>query len=94
MQQGLHVAKNLNLIMRNEELLPFEYQDNGEMISLGIGEASISGLGLTISGKLAFDIRRLIYASKMPILEKTFKSAASWILDKKSFFSALINKNN
>lgn len=94
MQQGFHVAKNLNLMMRNEELLPFEYQDNGEMISLGIGEASISGLGLTISGKLAFEIRRLIYASKMPILEKTFKSAASWILDKKSFISALIKKNN
>ena len=53
-------------------------------MSLGVGEASISGLGLTLSGKLAFDLRRIIYASKMPKIGRSLKSTASWLLEKKS----------
>ena len=44
MQEGNHLAKNILLSLQNKDPLPFEFQDNGEMISLGIGEASISGL--------------------------------------------------
>ena len=92
MQQGVHVANNLNLLLQKENLLPFKFKDNGEMISLGIGEASISGLGFTLSGKFAFDLRRVIYASKMPKIEKSIKSAASWILGKKSIIQKIINR--
>ena len=84
MQQGEHVALNLKLLIKNERLLPFKFKDNGEMMSLGVGEASISGLGLTLSGKLAFDLRRIIYASKMPKIGRSLKSTASWLLEKKS----------
>jgi len=90
MQQGEHVALNLKLLINNEKLLPFKFNDNGEMMSLGIGEASISGLGFTFAGKLAFDIRRIIYASKMPQIEKSLKSTASWFLEKKSIFKNLL----
>ena len=90
MQQGVHVALNLKLLINNENLLPFEFNDNGEMMSLGIGEASISGLGFTFSGKLAFDLRRIIYASKMPKIGKSLKSTASWFLDKKSIFKNML----
>ena len=44
MQEGNHLAKNIELLFQDKDLLPFEFQDNGEMISLGIGEASISAL--------------------------------------------------
>ena len=90
MQQGEHVALNLKLLINNEKLLPFKFTDNGEMMSLGIGKASISGLGLTFSGKLAYDLRRLIYASKMPKIGESLKSAASWFLEKKSFFKSIL----
>jgi len=90
MQQGEHVALNLKLLINNEQLLPFEFNDNGEMMSLGIGEASISGLGLTFSGKLAYDLRRIIYASKMPKIGKSLKSTASFFLDKKSIFKGIL----
>ncbi len=93
MQQGQHAAKNLNLLINKKQLLPFEFKDNGEMISLGLGEASISALGITLSGKFAFELRRLIYASKMPIFQKSFKSAASWLLEKKSFLSKRISNS-
>ena len=92
MQEGKHLAKNLDLLFQEKDLLPFEFQDNGEMISLGIGEASISALGVTLSGKLAFEARRLIYASKMPAISKSLKSTASWLFHKKSSFNQFIKK--
>jgi len=94
MQEGNHLAKNLELLIQGKDPLPFEFQDNGEMISLGIGDASISGLGVTLSGKLAFEARRLIYASKLPDINETLKSASSWIFQKKSIFKKLFKKNN
>ncbi len=90
MQQGEHVAHNIKLIINNEKLLPFKFNDNGEMMSLGIGKASISGIGLTLSGKFAFDIRRIIYASKMPKIGRGLKSTASWFLEKKSIFKSIL----
>ena len=94
MQEGNHLAKNLELLIQGEDSIPFEFQDNGEMISLGIGEASISGLGVTLSGKLAFEARRLIYASKLPDITQSLKSASSWIFQKKSIFTKFIKKDN
>ena len=92
MQEGYHLAKNMELLFQEKDLLPFEFQDNGEMISLGIGEASISALGVTLSGKLAFEARRLIYASKMPAISKRLKSTASWLFQKKSILNKFIHK--
>lgn len=94
MQEGNHLAKNLELLIQGKDPLPFEFQDNGEMISLGIGEASIAGLGVTLSGKLAFEARRLIYASKLPDINESLKSAYSWIFHKKSIFQNFLKKDN
>ena len=94
MQEGNHLAKNLALLIQGKDPLPFEFQDNGEMISLGIGEASISGLGVTLSGKLAYEARRLIYASKLPDINESLKSASSWIFQKKSIFQKFLKKDN
>ena len=92
MQQGKHAANNLTSLINKLTLFPFEFKDNGEMISLGIGEASISGLGLTLSGRTAFELRRLVYASKMPLFARSLKSTASWFLSKKSFLKKIISK--
>ncbi len=94
MQEGNYLAKNLELLIKGKDPVPFEFQDNGEMISLGIGEASISGLGVTLSGKLAFEARRLIYASKLPDITESLKSASSWIFQKKSIFKKFLKKDN
>jgi NADH dehydrogenase len=94
MQEGNHLANNLELLIQGKSPLPFEFKDNGEMISLGIGEASISALGITFSGKLAFEARRLIYASKLPNITESIKSASTWIFQKKSIFKKFPKKNN
>ena len=93
MQEGNHLANNLELLIQGKDPLPFEFKDNGEMISLGIGDASISGLGVTLSGKLAFEARRLIYASKLPDITESLKSASSWIFQKKSIFKKFLKKD-
>ena len=93
MQEGNHLAKNLELLFQEKDLLPFEFQDNGEMISLGIGEASISALGVTLSGKFAFEARRLIYASKMPAISKSIKSTASWLFQKKFILNKFFRRS-
>ena len=92
MQEGSHLAKNLQLLIQGKDLLPFQFQDNGEMISLGIGEASISALGLTLSGKFAFEARRFIYASKLPNVGNSLNFAVSWLIQKKSFMNNFFKK--
>jgi NADH dehydrogenase len=94
MQEGNHLAKNIELLIQGKDPLPFEFQDDGEMISLGIGEASISALGVTLSGKLAFEARRLIYASKLPDITEGLRSASSWLFQKKSFLKNFFKKEN
>tara|TARA_B100000989_G_scaffold165104_1_gene123414 strand:+ start:7 stop:1200 length:1194 start_codon:yes stop_codon:yes gene_type:complete len=94
MQEGNHLAKNISLLIKGKDPLPFQFQDNGEMISLGKGEASISALGITLSGKLAFEARRLIYASKLPNISESIKSASSWVFQKKFFFRKFLKIDN
>ena len=93
-QEGNHLASNLELLTQGKDLLSFKFQDNGEMISLGIGKASISALGFTLSGKLAFQARRVIYASKLPDVGKSLKSAASWVFQKEFIVSNFFQKDN
>jgi NADH dehydrogenase len=60
---------------------PFHFQDLGEMLSLGIGEASVTGQGLTLAGKPAFLLRRLAYLARLPGRPHQLKVAAGWLAD-------------
>ena len=80
MQQGEIAANNVICSINGLNCQSFQAKDFGEMLSLGIGNASITGLGLTIAGSIAFKIRRLIYLSKTPNLSLTIRSATSWFL--------------
>ena len=50
------------------------------MLSLGIGEASITGMGFTLAGSLAFQMRRVAYLTKLPGLSLGLRSASTWLL--------------
>jgi NADH dehydrogenase len=43
---------------------------------------------------LAFEARRLIYASKLPDITESLKSASSWIFQKKSIFKKFLKKDD
>ena len=80
-QQAQHLAANLQLSLAGQPLKPFQWNDLGEMIGLGIGQASLTGLGLTLAGPAAFQIRQLAYLARMPGLSHQLRVAAGWLAD-------------
>ena len=66
--------------MLGRELSPFEFKDFGEMLSLGVGQATVTGLGLTFAGPLAFQIRRMAYLTRIPAFSLGLRSAGAWLL--------------
>ena len=83
MQQGFLSAKNIISLRNGTKLKSFEFEDIGEMLSLGIGNASITGYGITLSGPRAFEIRRLAYLMRMPGFYLSLKSTGSWLFSQK-----------
>ena len=83
MQQGFVTAKNIFSLRNGDKLKSFQFDDLGEMLSLGIGNASITAYGITLAGPLAFEIRRLAYLMRMPGLSLSLKSSGSWLFSKK-----------
>jgi len=78
-QQADCLAANLLRSLANEPLEPFHFKDLGEMMSLGKGEAALTGGGFTLAGPAAFQIRRLAYLSRMPGKTHQAKVAAGWL---------------
>ena len=83
MQQGSLVAQNIISLRKGNAPKPFKFEDLGEMLSLGIGNASITGYGITLAGPLAFKIRRFAYLMRMPGFLLSFKSSGSCLFSKK-----------
>ncbi len=81
LQQGEAAARTIQAIRRQRAVPRFHFQDLGEMLSLGIGDASITGMGLTLAGPLAYRLRRLTYLARMPGLSVSLKSAGAWLVD-------------
>ena len=82
MQQGFLIAQNIISLRKGKKPKSFEFKDLGEMLSLGIGNASITGYGITLSGPLAFEIRRLAYLLRMPSISTSMRSTGSWLFSK------------
>lgn len=80
-QQAPLLAANLLRSLADEPLQPFQWNDLGEMLSLGRGEASLCGVGVTLAGRAAFRLRQLAYLSRMPGLSHTLRVAAGWLAD-------------
>ena len=83
MQQGSLVAQNIISLRKGNARKPFKFEDLGEMLSLGVGNASITGYGITLAGPLAFKIRRFAYLMRMPGFLLSFKSSGSCLFSKK-----------
>ncbi len=76
----------------NRPLLPFRYQALGEMLSLGTDTAVLSGMGLTLSGPLAYLVRRAVYLIRMPTLDHQLRVGWNWIA--KPFSMELFNSSD
>ena len=83
MQQGYLTGQNIMSLRHGVQMKSFQFEDLGEMLSLGIGNASITGYGITLSGPLAFKIRHFAYLMRMPGFSLSLKSAGSRVFSKK-----------
>ncbi len=78
-QQAECLASNLMHSLAGETTEPFAFKDLGEMISLGMGEAALTGGGFTLAGPAAFQLRRLAYLARLPGKTQQLKAAAGWL---------------
>ena len=80
-QQARCVATNVLRLQRQQPLERFLWKDLGEMLGLGMGEASVTGMGLTLAGPAAFQLRRLAYLARLPGLQHQLRVAGGWLAD-------------
>ncbi len=80
-QQADCLAANLIRAEAGEPLQPFSFNDLGEMLSLGVGEAALTAKGITLAGKAAFQLRRLTYLTRLPGTPHQLRVAAGWLAD-------------
>ena len=80
-QQAAVVATNLLRSLAGEPLEAFAWKDLGEMLSLGRGEACLTGMGLTLAGTAAYQVRRLAYLTRLPGRSLQLRVAAGWLAD-------------
>ncbi|MBW4643085.1 MAG: NAD(P)/FAD-dependent oxidoreductase [Goleter apudmare HA4340-LM2] len=79
-QQADYTAWNIWASLTNRPLLPFRYQQLGEMLALGIDNATLTGLGIKLDGPLAYVGRRLAYLYRLPTLEHQLKVGFNWLV--------------
>ena len=80
-QQAPVLAANLIRSLAGEPLEPFHWKDLGEMMSLGVGEASLTASGVTLAGPAAYQLRRLAYLTRLPGRPHQLRVAAGWLAD-------------
>ncbi|MBD2465103.1 NAD(P)/FAD-dependent oxidoreductase [Oscillatoria sp. FACHB-1407] len=79
-QQAEFASWNIWASLTDRPLLPFRYQALGEMMSLGMSDATFTGLGVKLEGTPAHVMRRLAYLYRMPTLEHQLKVGLNWIM--------------
>ena len=78
-QQADYTAWNIWASLTNRPLLPFRYQHLGEFMSLGIDNATLTGLGIKMEGTFGNVARRLAYLYRLPTLEHKLKVGFNWL---------------
>ena len=78
-QQAQLLARNLLLARDEQPLEDFKWKDLGEMLSLGIGDATLTGMGLTLAGASAYQLRRWTYLTRLPGCRLPLQVAAGWL---------------
>jgi NADH:ubiquinone reductase (non-electrogenic) len=67
-QQADCAAHNLRAKIQGGRLKPFRYLHLGEMITLGTDSAAVTSFGISLRGRLACLVRRLVYLQRLPTL--------------------------
>lgn len=81
-QQADFTGWNLWAAINGRPLLPFRFQNLGEMMTLGRNDAAISPSfveGLTLEGPIGHTARKIAYLIRLPTDEHRLKVGISWL---------------
>ncbi|MGJ3249597.1 MAG: NAD(P)/FAD-dependent oxidoreductase [Elainellaceae cyanobacterium] len=78
-QQAQYASWNIWASVTGRPLLPFRYQNLGEMMTLGMDNATLTGLGIKLDGPMAHIARRLAYLYRMPTFDHQIRVGLNWI---------------
>lgn len=78
-QQAPLLADNLLAMQQQLPLKPFQWNDLGEMLSLGVGDATLTAMGVTLAGPAAQQMRRWVYLTRLPGRRLPLQVAAGWL---------------
>jgi NADH dehydrogenase len=81
LQQADYCAWNLRAGLTGKPPLPFRYQSLGEMLTLGVDDATITSFGLQLEGSIAYLARRLVYLYRLPTLKHQLTVGLNWIAE-------------
>ncbi|XP_010243485.1 PREDICTED: alternative NAD(P)H-ubiquinone oxidoreductase C1, chloroplastic/mitochondrial isoform X2 [Nelumbo nucifera] len=81
-QQADYAGWNIWAAINNRPLLPFRFQNLGEMMTLGRNDAALSPSfieGLTLEGPIGHTARKIAYLIRLPTDEHRVKVGISWL---------------
>jgi NADH dehydrogenase len=78
-QESDYCAWNIWADLTGRPLLPFRYQSLGEMLTLGVDNATVNGLGVKLDGPVAYLARRLVYLYRLPTLKHQLAVGLNWV---------------
>jgi NADH dehydrogenase len=80
-REGPHAARNILAVLRGQPATPFDYDQQGMLVSLGrfrgVGEIR----GIKVSGFIAWFLWRSYYLLQLPSLERRIRVAVDWTLE-------------
>jgi NADH:quinone reductase (non-electrogenic) len=80
-REGPHAARNILAVLDGREPTPFDYSQQGMLVSLGrfrgVGEVR----GIKVSGFIAWFLWRGYYLLRLPSLERRIRVALDWALE-------------
>jgi NADH dehydrogenase len=79
--QGKIVAKNIKSLIADKKLDAFVYKPQGELVSLGHGQAVANIMGIRFYGRFAWFLWRTIYLFKFISGAKKLKIALDWTIN-------------
>jgi NADH dehydrogenase len=80
-REGPHAARNILAVLDGRQPLPFDYDQQGMLVSLGrfngVGEVR----GVKVSGLVAWFLWRTYYLLRLPSRERRLRVALDWLLE-------------
>jgi NADH dehydrogenase len=80
-REGPHAARNILAVLAGRTGTPFDYSQQGMLVSLGRYRGVGEILGIKVSGFLAWSLWRGYYLLRLPSIERRIRVAIDWTLE-------------